>query len=85
MMNRKKQELCSRLLITAIGKLILEGDTVTDSELIGKVYSAVYHQCQRQDVYVSCDEYFVVAVDSSKYYRISQPVWECKSGKESLL
>ena len=48
MKSEAKKELCSRLFILAVGKLVLEENTVTDSELIGKVHSAVYHQCQQR-------------------------------------
>jgi hypothetical protein len=36
--------------------------------------------CEQWNVYISCDEYIVIAVDTSEYYRLSQSVWECESG-----
>lgn len=51
------------------------GDTLTDKELIGKVHSAVYHQCQQRGYAAPVD----VLMDVKKtffYYEPDQKVCE---------
>ena len=79
MMNRGKREYFPRLPITAIGKLVLEENTVTDSELIGKVHSAVYHQCQQRGYAALVDVLMDVGVLSKQKYE----EWRC--GKVAYL
>lgn len=55
------------------------GDTVTDSELIGKVHSAVYHQCQQRGYAAPVDVLMDVGVLSKQKYE------EWRYGKVSYL
>ena len=79
MKSEAKKELCSRLFILAVGKLVLEENTVTDSELIGKVHSAVYHQCQQRGYAAPIDVLMDVGVLSKQKYE----EWRC--GKVAYL
>lgn len=68
MISEEKKELCSRLFILTVGKLVLEENTVTASELIGKVHSAVYHQCQQRGYAAPVDVLMDVGVLSKQKY-----------------
>lgn len=56
------------MLITAIGTFVVEENAVTDSELIGKVHSAVYHQCQQRGYAAPVDVLMDVGVLSKQKY-----------------
>ena len=76
---KQRKSYVPRLLILAVGKLVLEENTVTDSELIGKVHSAVYHQCQQRGYAALVDVLMDVGVLSKQKYE----EWRC--GKVAYL
>ena len=79
MMNKEKMRVMFPIVDNSNREIDFGGDTVTDSELIGKVHSAVYQQCRQRGYAAPVDVLMDLGVLSKQKYE------EWRYGKVSYL